>query len=133
APLAIICLLAAVGAAWLVAAAPLWPLRLAVAGLLALGAYSYVDRRVDLIDSQVRSADKVAKLNGDLETAVRRAGGPNAVTRYGGPTINHGFATHLAWLLKSRINYVGLGDGGAVVFEARTWAAGRPGELRRDA
>ena len=59
-----------------------------------------------------------------------RAGGPDEVMRYGAPTVNRKFDTHLAWELKVPIRYVELGEGEGVVFTAAGPALGHPAAAR---
>ena len=68
----------------------------------------------------------LARLHGQLESAVDRAGGPDEVMRHGAPTVNRKFDTHLAWELKVPIRYVELGEGEGIVFTAEGRLSGTP-------
>ncbi|HEY1358838.1 MAG TPA: hypothetical protein VGF21_11085, partial [Thermoleophilaceae bacterium] len=133
-PLVILFLLAGVGAARTVGlagrvAGPAAALTACV--LVALAASSDVGRRVRGFRSQARSVAPLATLHGELGDAVRRVGGPNEVTRYGAPTINKDFSTHLAWELEVPISDVESGRGDGVVFAASGRLAGIPPRVPR--
>ncbi len=128
APLVVLILLAAAGAARAVAAAaergaPAGAL--AAVGLALLAAPFLADRIGGFTD-QAEAVGPLARLHGQLERAVDRAGGPDEVMRYGAPTVNRKFDTHLAWELKVPIRYVELGSGEGVVFTAQGRLSGSP-------
>ena len=112
---AVVCLLAAVGAARLVhAAGARWGI--AVAGLLALALMPAAATSAGVIRDEVGMGLDWARVAGDLPVAVRAAGGaePVACRR---PVINHAAQTELAWLLKLPIAGVRTrGDGAGMVF-----------------
>jgi hypothetical protein len=130
-PLAIACVVGAAGAGKLVALSPRWPVQAAVALLITVGAGLYVQPRLGRLERQARSIERLAALQDDLATSVDRAGGPDAVTARGYPTVNRGFMTRLAWELKVPIREIERGRGDGVVFAARSRQAGRPPRAAR--
>ena len=134
-PLAIACVLGGVGAAKLVQLAPRPPAQAAIAVLVLAAAGLYVQPRFDRVDFQLESAGRLADLQNDLEQAVDRAGGPDAVAANGVPTVNRGFVTRMAWEAKLSIGEVEDADGEAIIFAARSKQAGTPpraGRGRKD-
>ena len=128
APLVVLILLAAAGAARTVAAAADRGVpagALAAACLALLTAPFLLDRGRGFAE-QAEAVGPLARLHGQLERAVDRAGGPDEVLRYGAPTVNRKFDTHLAWELKVPIRWVELGEGKGVVFTAQGKLSGTP-------
>lgn len=112
---AIVCLLAAVGAARLVGAAgPRWGA--AVAGLLALALAPAAVAQAQTLASEARTGLVWERVAGDLPAAVRVAGGAERVACRR-PIVNHAAQTELAWILKVPIASVRTrADGPGVVF-----------------
>ena len=131
-PLAIACVVGAAGAGRLVMLAPQprrrrwrWPL------LILVGAGLYVSPRLERLERQAKSIDRLAQLQSDLETSVERAGGAAAVEKpY--PTVNRGFVTRMAWEAKVPIGDVESASGEGVVFAARSRQAGSAPRQARD-
>jgi hypothetical protein len=122
-PLAIACVVGAAGAGKLVMLAPSTPVQAAVAAVILVGAGLYVSPRLERLDRQAKSVERLAKLQSDLETAVDRAGGAKAIEKpY--PTVNRGFVTRMAWEVKVPIGDVEAASGEGVVFAARSHQAG---------
>jgi hypothetical protein len=122
-PLAIACVVGAAGAGKLVMLAPNTPAQAAVAAVILVGAGLYVSPRLERLDRQAKSVERLAKLQSDLETAVDRAGGAKAIEKpY--PTVNRGFVTRMAWEVKVPIGDVEAASGEGVVFAARSHQAG---------
>lgn len=131
-PLAIACVVGAAGAGKLVQLAPSVPAQAVVAVLICIGAGLYVAPRVSRIDRQAKSIDRLARLQADLETAVDRAGGPDAVVAGGYPVVNRGFVTRMAWEAKVPIGDVESANGKGVIFAARSRQAGSAPRQARD-
>lgn len=130
-PLAIACVVGAAGAGKLVMLAPGAPAQAAVAVLILVGAGLYVSPRLDRLERQATSIDRLAQLQSDLETSVERAGGAEALEKpY--PTVNRGFVTRMAWETKVPIGDVEGASGEGVVFAARSRQAGSAPKQARD-
>jgi hypothetical protein len=125
-------LLAGVGAAALVTLPPRPALKVALAGVLALSLIPYVPDRIELAGREVRYTRQTSILEGQLIDAVHASGGPAAVQAVGTPDVNHGFATALAWYLKSPLELIAPGrTGSRIVFQSRNPYAGVPPGFRR--
>ena len=130
-PLAIACVVGAAGAGKLVMLAPSAPAQAAVAAVILVGAGLYVAPRLERLDRQAKSVERLAKLQSDLETAVDRAGGAKAIEKpY--PTVNRGFVTRMAWEVKVPIGDMEAASGEGVVFAARSRQAGSAPRQARD-
>lgn len=122
---AVVCLLAAVGAAGVVdLVGP--RMRLAVAGLLLVAVVpAGVARREGLAD-EARTSRAWARVAGDLPGAVRRAGGGDRVACRR-PVVNHAAQTELAWILHLPIAAVRTqADGDGLVFATEDRVANLP-------
>ena len=128
APLVVVILLAAAGAARAVAAVSgaRLPAAVATAAAMALLAAPFALERARGFRDQADAVGPLARLHRQLGPAVALAGGRDAVMRHGAPTVNRGFDTHLAWELKVPIRYVELGRGEGVVFTAAGRLSGTP-------
>jgi hypothetical protein len=123
--------LAGVGAARLVTLPPRPALQLGVAALLTLALVPYVPDRAELAGREWRYSRHTSILEGQLIDAVREMGGPAAVQARGTPDVNHGFATALAWYLKSPLELIAPGrTGQRIVFQSRSPYAGEPPGFR---
>ncbi len=131
-PLAIACVVGAAGAGRLVMLAPRPAAQAAVAVLILVGAGLYVSPRLERLERQARSVDRLSQLQSDLETSVDRAGGPDAVVAGGYPTVNRGFVTRMAWEAKVPIGEIEAASGEGIVFAARSRQAGSAPKQARD-
>ncbi len=130
-PLAIACVVGAAGAGRLVMLAPQPAAQVAVAVLILVGAGLYVSPRLERLERQAKSIDRLAQLQSDLEISVDRAGGAAAVEKpY--PTVNRGFVTRMAWEAKVPIGEVESASGEGIVFAARSRQAGSAPRQARD-
>ena len=133
-PLVIVSLLAGSGAARAAAAAGRLGGPAAVAAscaLMAVGAASDLGERLGRFQRQADSVAPLADLHRQLRDAVWDVGGPDEITRYGAPTVNPAFSTHLAWELKVPIADVESGRGDGVIFTTTARIAGLPARLHR--
>jgi hypothetical protein len=126
--LVLVCVLAGVGAANLVTLPrPVWAQ--AAAGIaIAVLVFPYVRDREEGLEAQARNARKRADLHRDLHRAVERLG-VDAVVRRGGPNVNRGFVTRMAWELKLPLRDIRAGRGRGFTFYARAPASGIPPTL----
>jgi hypothetical protein len=123
------CVLAGVGAAWLVTAAA-GAHRLAgpaVAVALAAAAFPYVDRGEERLVRQARLAGDLVELDRQLERAIVAAGGAERVAAAGAPSVNRVLMPRLAWATEWPMGRLERTPGRAVVFSApydlAGWAA----------
>lgn len=92
-PLALVCVLAGVGAMWLVELGrPAVP-RAVVAALMVAAALPLLAGRADDLTAQAGHAGAVARFQGELGVAFQRAAGRLALLRYGRPVL----PAHLWW------------------------------------
>ena len=117
--LVVICVLAGVGAGRMAALGPA-PASAAAVALIAVAAWPHVAGRVRQDRVEARLIEQRTRLHGDLAEAVRRLGGPEAVTPYGAPTINRAFETHLAWELGLPVRTVERAKARAIVFRSES-------------
>jgi hypothetical protein len=130
-PLAIACVVGAAGAGRLVRLAPNMPAQAAVALLILVGAGLYVSPRLERLERQAKSIDRLSQLQSDLEISIERAGGAESVEKpY--PTVNRGFVTRMAWEVKVPIGDVEGASGEGIVFAARSRQAGSVPVQARD-
>jgi hypothetical protein len=120
----IVCILAGVGAARLVEAAPAPALAAGVALLLAATATPYALDRGDYFRREARASAELAQLQSALGRAVQAAGGADKVVAVGAPSVNRTFNTRLAWETKLTLGDVERARGNAIVFSARTRMSG---------
>jgi hypothetical protein len=92
-PMAMTCVLAGVGAAWLAALEPRRLPRAAIAVVLIVATVPLAVGRAETLAGQANQADAAADFQDQLDVALRRAGGPAAVLRYGRPVV----PAHLWW------------------------------------
>jgi hypothetical protein len=125
-------LLAGVGAARLASLAPRPALQAGLAVVLLCALIPYAGDRIDLAGAEVRYTRQTSILEGQLIDAVRETGGPAKVQAIGTPDVNHGFATALAWYIKSPLELIAPGRRGSrIVFQSRNPYAGVPPGFRR--
>jgi hypothetical protein len=127
----ILCVLAGVGAARAVAAAPrlfaVAPRPVVAAGaaaLLAIAATPYLIDRGDRFAAEVRASRELARLQAQLPTVVRAAGGADRVVAVGAPSINRTFMTRLAWETRLTLADVERARGDAIIFSSRARMSG---------
>jgi len=122
----IVCVLAGVGVARVVAAVPRAGLAAALGVVLAVASYPWAAEHGEGFARQVTDAQRLARLQADLGATVRRAGGPDEVLAYGAPAVNAAFITRLAWEAQVPITQVALSDGEGLIFYSRARKSGRP-------
>jgi hypothetical protein len=108
-PMAILCVLGGVGAAWLSKLTQRWAPRGAVAVVLVAGALPLADGRAEGLANQASEVNAVAHFQNELDFAVSRAGGL-AVLRCGTPVVPARLwwnAGDLAWMLDIPLDRVG--------------------------
>jgi hypothetical protein len=66
---------------------------------MALTAHGFLTARVTRLDDEAHEVAVRMQLHADLAQAVRKAGGPAAVTKLGWATTNRALQTRLAWEL----------------------------------
>jgi hypothetical protein len=102
----IACLLTGVALGHLLRSAPRSaPAALATVALLALVVVASTER-VPALGRQARTAERTARLDTELDTAVKRMGGGDAVVAYGAPTVDRAFVPRMAWLTTLPIGQV---------------------------
>jgi hypothetical protein len=126
--LVLTCVLAGIGAAWLIQLAPRPWARILVGVLLAVLVWPYTSYRVRRLDGQAHAAAARADLQRDLARAIQRVGGPDKVNPQGVPRVNRSFATRVAWELKIPMNSVRAARKPApgILFTAKTRYSGEP-------
>ncbi len=131
--LALICVLAGVGTARILAAAGGLTARrspalgaAAAAVVLAIVAVPFANERSELMERELRQIGVRMDLHRDLAGAVDRLGGPAAVSAVGTATANRAYHSHLAWELKVPISVVEAVGAHRLVFRSwRVLSAGR--------
>jgi len=126
-PAAVICcVLAGVGAAWLVAAAGRVHLvaGAAIASVLALATIPYLDAGQERLARQARLAGDMVELERQLGRAITAAGGRDRVAAPGPPSVNRVLMTQLAWETEWSMGRLERTPGRAIVFSAPYRRAG---------
>ncbi|HYI37169.1 MAG TPA: hypothetical protein VEX39_11215 [Thermoleophilaceae bacterium] len=102
----IACLLTGVALGHLLRSAPRSaPAALAATALVAMAVVASTER-VPALERQARTAERTARLDGDLGTAVARMGGADAVVARGAPAVDRAFIPRMAWLTTLPIGQV---------------------------
>ncbi len=127
----ILCVLAGVGVARVVANAPMLAdavpapaLAGAAALLLALVTFPYLADRGEGLEREWRASGDLAGLQSELPRAVRAAGGRDLVVAAGAPSINRSFMTRLAWEANLTLADVERARGNALIFASRARMSG---------
>ncbi len=122
----ICCVLAGVGAAWLVAAAGRVHVvaGAAIALALALATIPYLDGGEERLARQARLAGDLVELERQLDRAIAAAGGSDQVAAPGPPSVNRVLMTQLAWETEWSMGRLERTPGRAIVFSAPYRSAG---------
>jgi hypothetical protein len=98
----------------------------AVALALAVVSAPGISGRVERVRAEAGEVGRRMELHRQLAEAVRRAGGAEAVNRFGPASVNRALETHLAWELARPIAELETATGQGVVFSSfREFLAGR--------
>lgn len=98
----------------------------AVAVALAAVSAPGIGGRLERVRAEAGEVGRRMELHRQLAEAVRRAGGDEAVNRFGPASVNRALETHLAWTLARPIEEIETATGQGVVFSSfREFLAGR--------
>ncbi len=130
--LALMCVLAGVGAAALVSTSRARALTIPLALALAALAVSTAIMRVDRLGWEAREVGARMELHRGLVRAVAAAGGAEAVAGCGAPSVNRALQTRMAWELDLPLDDLEQSRQGCFAFEShRDWLAGQPAPRAR--
>jgi len=126
-PAAVICcVLAGVGAAWLVAAGGRVHIvaGAAIAAVLVIAVIPYLDGAEERLARQARMASDLVELERQLDRAIAAAGGSDRVAAPGPPSVNRVMMTQLAWKTDWSMGRLERTPGRGIVFSAPYRSAG---------